>query len=207
MQGVFQNLIGMKSGRLTVIDGPFKKDGKKGSFWLCKCDCGKTLHNHIVSNSIINGKSKSCGCLMVEMVKKSNTTHGLTKTRTYTSWNSMWRRCTNPNHKSYEYYKSRTPVERWKSFEMFLLDMGERPKNTSLERIDNSKPYSPENCKWAGPLEQQLNRKATIAIVVNGEKMSMRQACKKIGVSYSMVKGRIFKGWSKEDALFKPKMR
>lgn len=205
MQGVFQNLIGIKSGRLTVVEGPFKKENKKGSFWLCQCDCGKTLDYYIASNTITKEKSQSCGCLMVDRVKKSNTTHGLTKTRTYTSWNSMWRRCTNPNHKSYEYYKTRIPVDRWKSFEMFLLDMGERPSGTSLERIDNSKSYSPENCKWATNRDQQLNRAVTIVLFINGIEMSMREACMTLKTNYNRAKARVRNGWTPYDAVTKPK--
>lgn len=207
MQGVFQNLIGTKSGKLTVIDGPFSRDGKQGKFWLCQCDCGKTLDNLIVSNSLIYKKTQSCGCFMVEQVKKSNTTHGLTKTRTYVSWRSMWQRCTDPSHKSYESYKTKTPVDRWKSFEMFLLDMGERPKGMSLERIDNSKNYSPDNCKWATIRDQQLNRGATIALVIGGVKMSMKEACRTLGVSYQLVKARVYKGWNPYDAIQTPKLR
>lgn len=205
MRGVFLNLIGTKSGKLTVIDGPFNRDGKAGKFWQCRCDCGKTLDHYIGSNRIIKEATKSCGCLMVEKVKKSNTTHGLTKTITYTSWNSMWKRCTNPNHKSYEYYKKRTPVDRWKSFELFLLDMGERPFGMSLERIDNSKPYSPENCKWATNREQQLNRNATIVLCINGIEMSMKEACMTLGTDYNRAKARVRNGWTPHDAVTKPK--
>lgn len=201
MQGVFQNLIGIKSGRLTVVDGPFKKEGKSGSFWLCQCDCGKTLDHYIGTNIITKQKSQSCGCLMVERVKKSNTTHGLTKTRTYISWRSMWQRCTDKTHKSYEYYKTRTPVDRWKSFDLFFADMGERPPNTSLERIDNLKPYSPENCKWASNRDQVLNRSSTIVLFVNGIEMSMREACMTLGTDYGRAKSRVRNGWSPYEAV------
>ena len=207
MRGVFQNLIGTKSGKLTVIDGPFNREGKQGKFWLCQCDCGKTLDHYIGSNQIIKNKSQSCGCFMVEQVKKSNTSHGLTKTNTYISWRSMWQRCTNPLHKSYNYYKTKTPVDRWKSFDMFLLDMGERPKGMSLERIDNNKNYSPENCKWATSRDQQLNRDATIVLIINGVKMSMKEACRTLGVKYSMAKARVYKGWNPYDAVLTPKLR
>lgn len=207
MRGVFQNLIGTKSGKLTVIDGPFNRESKQGKFWLCQCDCGKTLDHYIGSNQIIKNKSQSCGCFMVEQVKKSNTSHGLTKTNTYISWRSMWQRCTNPLHKSYNYYKTKTPVDRWKSFDMFLLDMGKRPKGMSLERIDNDKNYSPENCKWATNKDQQLNRDATIALVIDGVKMSLKESCKTLNVGYSMAKGRVYKGWDPYDAVLTPKLR
>ena len=205
MQGVFQNLIGVKSGKLTVINGPFKKDGKPGRFWLCKCDCGKTLNHYIGSNSITKNRSQSCGCLMVERVKKSNTTHGLTKTRTYVSWRSMWQRCTDPSHKSYKYYKDKYPPRRWLSFEMIMLDMGERPPGMSLDRIDGSKPYSPENCRWATNKEQQLNRDTTIVLFINNINMSMKEACRTLGTDYGRAKMRVRNGWIPYDAVTKPK--
>jgi len=205
MQGVFQNLIGIKSGRLTVIDGPFKREGKKGSFWLCRCDCGKTLDHYIGSNQITKQITKSCGCYLIDRVKETNTTHGLTKTRTYTSWKSMWQRCTNPSHKSYSYYKDKYPVQRWLSFDNFLSDMGERPSGMSLERIDNLKPYSPENCKWATNREQQLNRNSTIVLFINGIEMSMKEACMTLGTNYNRAKARVRNGWTPYDAVTKPK--
>ena len=90
---------------------------------------------------------------------------------------------------------------------MFLLDMGKRPKGMSLERIDNDKNYSPENCKWATSRDQQLNRDATIALVIDGVKMSLKEACKTLGVGYSMAKGRVYKGWDPYDAVLIPKLR
>ena len=142
---------------------------------------------------------------MIEKVKKSNTTHGLTKTRTYKSWNSMWQRCTNPNHKSYSFYKDKAPVDRWKSFDLFLLDMGERPMEMSLDRIDNSKPYSPENCRWSTIRDQQLNRDVTIVVCINGIEMSMKEACMTLGTNYNRAKARVRYGWSPMDAITKPK--
>jgi hypothetical protein len=205
MQGVFQNLIGARSGRVTVVDGPFKHKKRRGCLWLCRCDCGKTLDHYVGSNQITKQITNSCGCLMIEEVKKSNTTHGLTKTSTYKSWNSMWQRCTNPNHKSYSYYKDKVPVDRWKSFGLFLLDMKERPIGMSLDRIDNSKPYSPENCRWASVRDQQLNRDVTIVVCINGIEMSMKEACMTLGTNYNRAKSRVRYGWSPMDAITKPK--
>lgn len=81
------------------------------------------------------------------------------RTRTYRSWDSMKQRCLNPQAHGYHNYGGRgiTVCERWLDYTYFLEDMGVRPENTSLDRIDNSKGYSKENCRWSTPKEQRIN--------------------------------------------------
>ena len=132
-----------------------KGDGvKKERIYLCKCVCGN--FKEIIGKNLRNGRTKTCGCT------RNLENHGLAKSPTYFSWIAMRQRCNNPYATGYKNYGGRgikvNPA--WdKSFSSFLADMGVRPKGKSLDRIDNSKNYEPNNCCWSTPKQQANNRR------------------------------------------------
>lgn len=87
--------------------------------------------------------------------------HAMCATPTYVSWVGMIQRCTNPKTPSYKHYGGRgiTVCTRWRKFEQFFADMGERPKDRSLDRIDSNGNYEPGNCRWATKSTQIANRR------------------------------------------------
>ncbi len=79
----------------------------------------------------------------------------------YQSWSCMLDRCTPGNNqtRNHPHYIGITVCERWKTFENFLEDMGDRPLERSIDRIDHAKPYEPGNCRWSTKTEQAENRR------------------------------------------------
>lgn len=147
-----KDLTGKVFGKLTVIEYAFSKYRK--AYWNCRCECG---NKRVISAGNLNsGHSSSCGC--------SRAKHRMINSPEYLSWRSMKSRCLNKNHTFYKHYggKGITIFHRWiDDFKAFYEDMGPRPKGTSLDRINGSKGYNPENCRWASRSLQSHNRKPT----------------------------------------------
>ncbi len=206
--------IGVRFGRLTVIAKAASRGDRRGRS-VCLCDCGKTK---VIMNQHLNRKppaTVSCGCVSIENAKKLewHGTHGHSaggkQSPTYYSWSAMTYRCSNPNHKYYSRYGGRgiTVCDRWKSFENFLLDMGERPDGKTLDRIDGKKGYCPENCKWSTPKEQQRNRENNSLVTYKGKTFCVSEWAERIGMKCSTLRERFNRGWSIKDALIKPVKR
>lgn len=128
------------------------------------------------------------------------------RNRTHRSWYAMWDRCTNPTHPAWDHYGGRgiTVCERWVSFDNFLADMGLRPLGMSLDKIDNDRGYSPDNCRWATQREQNLNKTNGTRLTYNGETLSVTEWAERLGVRRHVIFSRLKIGWSVERALTEP---
>ena len=201
----------MVSPSRLVVLSVIREKGKK-AIAVCRCSCGNekiTLLAHVK-----NGGVKSCGCLKREVsseLGKANTTHGhsspATRSHTYRSWEKMKSRCFNKHDPSFKDYGARgiTVCDEWLKFEVFLIDMGERPRGTTLDRIDVNGGYKKDNCQWATPKKQQRNKRNNRLIEFEGEKMPLIVLAEKTGVPYQRLWERIVRnGWSAEDAVRKP---
>ena len=143
-------------------------------------------------------------------MKNSKTTHGKSYSRAYNIWAMMRQRCTNPKAANYLNYGGRgiTCCDEWRQFSQFYKDMGEPPSTKhTLDRVDNSKGYSPANCRWADVETQQNNRTNANNIQAFGQTLSVAQWARKTGLSRDMITHRIFvMGMPSEDALKAEKM-
>jgi hypothetical protein len=150
-----ENLTGRTVGKLTVIELA------TGHKWWCRCACGK--HCLKEAHLLRTVQVKSCGCLKFSGLSQLRHGHAPRSelTPTYRTWRGVLNRCLNRGDPKWMYYGARGigVCERWRTFENFLADMGERPHGTSIDRIDNTRGYEPGNCRWATWSQQCRNRR------------------------------------------------
>jgi len=141
--------------------------------------------------------SRSCS-IAFNGRKHGHSTHS-SQSRTYTSWANMKARCANPKSPKYYMYGGNgiSVCDSWQTFENFLADMGERPDGCSLDRIDGSMGYSPENCRWADAKAQSSNTIQNVWHEVNGEHFTVAQLSRRAGVNTRTMSWRT-KNWPKE---------
>jgi hypothetical protein len=193
------------------IFGRWKTINEVKRMTQCICECGAT--KIIASKTLWSGASKSCGCFNKEVIINRNkkeingifsTNHDL-----YSIWKGIKKRCTNKNCKAYKNYGGRgiSICDRWsKSFANFVKDMGDRPAGYSIERINNEKGYYPENCKWAGRLEQAANQRSCRYIACNGQIKTCSEWSRNLNGNKSLVYNRIRLGWEHKKAVTTPVM-
>ena len=166
----FIDRTGQRIGKLVAVS--LVSIGRRGAKWLWQCDCGRT-------HALTTDKAKSRGSRPCTIGRpghrkrprpvRHNTGFAAAHPREACVYRGMINRCTNPKADNYHNYGGRgiTVCQRWlTSFESFYEDMGDRPQNTSIDRIDNDGPYCKENCEWA-TAEQQRNNQRPRKVISN----------------------------------------
>ncbi len=181
-----------KYDRWTVLSpNKIYKDNKV--YFNCKCKCG--VVREVIIKNLNSGISKSCGCLNKEKIIKRNTKHNMRFTKVWRAWQAMKNRCYNKNIKQYNNYGGRgiRVCDEWRnSFMAFYNDVGDAPKNKSLDRIDNNGNYEPNNVKWSTVKEQCQNKQNNRKI--NGK--CLTEIDKSLGGKNGIVSKRLKRGWS-----------
>ena len=185
--------IGQRFGRLVVIKKVTSSACRKTRY-ECHCDCGKTIV--IQGGNLKNGKTRSCRC----WANTLSTTHGGSQDPEYKLWHGMLERCRNPNASGYKRYGGSGihVCKCWqKSYAHFLNDVGRRPSmQHTLERINNSRGYYPNNVRWATRKEQANNRRTNRQLIVAGVTKTVSQWATVTGIPEQTIHHRIRAGWS-----------
>lgn len=202
-------VVGLKKHRLKILairgKGPYRELD-------CLCDCGKLKTIKAVNYSGKNA-TKSCGC---SKIKHGHTNSGDSGgfSREYSSWDNIKRRCDikyaqcRRNITYINLAKSGKAIDpRWNKFENFLSDMGPSPgKGYSIDRIDNSKGYWPNNCRWANQKQQCNNTNKNKHLTFNGRTLNLKQWSELLGIKYTTIRTRIRLGFEVKDVLSTKKL-
>ena len=154
---------GTRFGKLTVIEITDRKH-RSTYMYSCKCDCGN--YTNASSANLKSGNVISCGCHRVESAQ----THGLSKTRIYRIYSGMKSRCLNENYHAYKHYGGRginicdelLGGNGFQDFYDWSMENG-YADNLTIDRKDNYKGYSPDNCRWVTQETQARNKRSNLS--------------------------------------------
>lgn len=207
--------IGDQNNRLTLRETWTEyKYGQNITFGKFECECGNFTEIKVAS--VKSGKTKSCGCLLVEKARERtierNTTHGMTNHPLYKIWVGMIARCTYPSQSQYKDYGGREikVCEEWKNdFQIFAdwaISNGWK-SGLTIDRKDNSKGYSSENCKISTYKEQNNNKRSNVLVTAFNETKTLMEWSEdnRCEPDYRALRDRIQKlGWEAEKAITTP---
>lgn len=186
----FHSLYSYKSGICKVREAVFK------------CHCGKVFITRLMKGN----KIQSCGCIRDKACADRCKIHDSSYHPLYRTWKSMMLRCYNEQNQDYSNYGRRgiTVCDRWHDVTNFIIDMGEKQKGKSLDRIDNNLGYSKQNCKWSSNEEQGRNRRSNKLLTINGITKCTKEWSEHDGVTaqYHTICKRLTNGWDPERAVF-----
>ena len=174
---------------------------------IFKCKCGKVFESHIVS--VKRKNTKSCGCLHIQKTLNmchNNKTHGKANHPLYHIWQSMKYRCYNKNSAEFKNYGGRgiRVCEEWLDINNFINDMYPTyKKGLQLDRKDNNKSYSFNNCNWITPKQNSNNKRNNKFVIYNNNKKTISQWSEHTNIPYMVLFNRLI-NWSVEEALTVP---
>lgn len=199
-----KDLTGLRFAFLTILRYSHSRNGK--SYWRARCVCGKTLVCEGAGLTRARGPSpKSCGCRTKALIGEGTSTHGMARHPAYAVYRSMIDRCRLPTHQAWHNYGARgiRVCARWrKGFDLFWEDMGPTyQQGLTLERTDNERGYSPENCRWATRREQGNNTRMSRRIETPWGVLTVAEASRRSGVGKTTILYRLSAGWPEADLL------
>ena len=200
-----KDMTGQRFDSLVAIEQVGNVSGS--ALWRFVCDCGLEVcrTRSSVMGTAKKGHKNSCGCAYGRIPMEM---HGLKADPLYSVWESMKKRCFNPSSRSYKDYgaKGISVCDEWKrSFLAFKRDMGSRPEGFEIDRIDSSKGYFKDNCRWADRKTQATNKTNTIKVKINGVEYpltdAIRKFCPKKKYQTIYMRLKVY-GFSDHEAIF-----
>lgn len=198
---------GQRFGRLRYMEEVSEVNGRRRARFIC--DCGNITEAQV--HGVRYGKTKSCGCLLVDALRSFSFQHGGTvnkkSTPEYMTWLAMRERCLSPKNNMYPRYGGRgiTVCDEWKhSFSSFLSAVGCKPSPAhSLDRYPNNNGnYEPGNVRWATRTEQARNKECLPQVSARGEIHLICEWAEISGIPARLISARMKKGWTAERAIF-----
>lgn len=200
--------IGLKYHKLTVLS----LDLVRPPVFRCLCECGNEIR--ATSYSVIGGNTKSCGCLINEVLLKRNFKHGLyVRGNVHPirhAYGGMMSRCFNEHDRRYRLYGGRgiTVCQEWMDFLVFKDDMLPTwTKGLSLDRIDVNGNYKKSNCRWTTQKVQCNNKRNNIWLEFKGLRMTVSQWAEHLGINSRLIYDRLRLGLTIERCLFVGKFK
>lgn len=204
-----ENLIGRRFGRLVVKE-KVENDSEGNAQYLCDCDCKNTII--VTEKSLLDKSVRNCGCFNKTALQDDYS--AFHNERAFKVWRYMINRCYNPTSDPYKYYGARgiTVCDEWRDdylkFREFLYNNGYDDQapfgECTLDRVDNDKGYSPENCRLVPMRIQALNKTNNHRIDYKGEFITVTEAAERNNLKNGQVFKRLDKGWSMDKALHQP---
>lgn len=186
--GKTKDIVGVRYSDLTVLE--FSQIKNNNAHWICRCElCGN--NTEVSRPNLRSGNTKDCGCRRSEKISEAITKHGCSGSPTWSSWEKLRQRIRTKKNKT---YASIDYDKRWDDFNVFLQEMGERPIGHSIDRIDNTKGYYKENCRWATHKEQCRNKSSNVMIYFKGKSMCVADWVLETGIHRSTITRRMKKG-------------
>ena len=197
--------VGYRIGKLTVTKYLGLNESKR-RIWECACDCGNIVVH--TTQELHGGRTKSCGCSKKNQGDKLRIYYGVDK-KLHDRWWDIKSRCNNPNNSRYKDYGGRgiKMCPEWENdfwtFRDWSLANGFR-EGLTIDRIDNDKGYSPDNCRWVTNAVQANNKRSCRYITINGVTKNLKEWSVEYNINYHTVQNRIFNGWDEVRAITIP---
>jgi hypothetical protein len=186
--------VGEVYGKLTVVKdlGTRMYSGGWHRFVFCKCECGGT--KEVLYSTLKKGATQSCGCLW----RNKFVRHGLCSHPLYRVWQAIKRRCYSINDAAYLHYGGRgiKVCRQWKHKAERFIEWASSngwEKGLQIDRIDNNKGYSPENCRIVTRKENMNNTRRNITLEYNGEVKTLTEWANCLKINSATLHSRIFR--------------